>query len=99
MEDGFSFLNYNGLTTISTAHLQTIFDTIPFSIEILKAVRKGTWISDFEWVFANKAAKLCAGNEHIMGKKFLKSPDADHSLFASLINVVETGKSFKKTVQ
>jgi hypothetical protein len=28
MEDGFSFLNYNGLTTISTAHLQTIFDTI-----------------------------------------------------------------------
>ena len=98
MEDGFSFLNYNGLTTISTAHLQTIFDTIPFSIEILKAVREGTMISDFEWVFANKAAKLYAGNENLLGKKFLKSPGTDPSLFASLITVVETGNSFKTTI-
>jgi PAS domain S-box-containing protein len=98
MEDGFSFLNYNGLTTISTAHLQTIFDTIPFSIEILKALREGTMISDFEWVFANKAAKLYAGNEKLLGKKFLKSPGTDPSLFASLIKVVETGNSFKTTI-
>lgn len=90
MNKEFSFFYGVDQTTVTPALLQTVLDTVPTGIEVLKAVRKDNTIVDFEYILANEAAKKNSNGEQTLGKNFFK-PGIATGMFDGMVKTVETG--------
>ncbi len=99
MNEEFSFFYGDDQTTITQTLLQTVFDTLPTGIKVLKAIRKDRVIVDFEYILVNNTARSKPHEFMMTGKNFLK-PDTDTAIFNSMVSTVETGisHSFAQTM-
>lgn len=84
----YSSLNTEELIVLSPLLLQTLLNTVPTGIQVLRAVRNAqNKIVDFEYILFNEEAKAYTE----LGKTFLtKNPD-NKELFNYLVEETETG--------
>lgn len=84
----YSSLNTEELIILSPLLLQTLLNTVPTGIQVLRAVRNTQYkIVDFEYILFNEEVKAYTG----LGKTFLtKNPD-HKELFNYLVEETETG--------
>jgi len=91
------FFNSGELDLIAPSLLKAVFDKIPASIEVLKAVREGNRIIDFEYVMVNESARKLFGDNERLGKKFLNGTH-DPGLFQKIADLVNTGQPVQSTL-
>ena len=92
------FFNSGEMDLIEPSLLKAVFDKIPASIEVLKAVREGDRVIDFEYILENESAEINAGHHNRPGKKFLTADINNDGHFQKMVEVVETGKEFRTVI-
>jgi PAS domain S-box-containing protein len=95
---GIAFFNLGEMDLIAPSLLRAVFDKIPASIEVLKAVWEEDRVIDFEYILQNEAAKRSAGHHDRLGKKFLTTDINNTYHFQKMVEVVETGQELRTVV-
>ena len=84
----YSSLNTEELIILSPLLLQTLLNTVPTGIQVLRAMRNTQYqIADFEYILFNEEAKTYTE----LGKTFLSKYPNDKELFNYLVEEAETG--------
>src|SRR5687768_18504865 len=84
----YSSLNTEELIILSPLLLQTLLDTVPMGIQVLRAVRNTNYeITDFEYILFNEEAKAYTE----LGKTFLSQYPNNKELFNCLVEETEMG--------
>src|SRR5688500_13048398 len=84
----YSSLNTEELIILSPLLLQTLLNTVPTGLQVLRAIRNAQYkIVDFEYILFNEEAKAYTE----LGKTFLTKNPAHKELFDYLLEETETG--------
>jgi PAS domain-containing protein len=92
MDDNYASFGPDELMNISAPLLQTVLDTIPMGVYVLKAIYKNKRIIDFEYILVNEEARKYSTEADLEGRSFLHVNN-DQDMFKRLVRVTQTGSA------